>query len=146
MSWTHLFLGAAAVVALAGCPGEDELVCIEVDPGCAPLYPPTWDNVFANTISPKCGTGGGGCHEGVSSQGGLRLDESAAAHAVLTSPAHDYVLLDNPGCSQLLQRIYTTSSRLRMPRGNTLPEGERCALQQWVLAGAPGPAVSREAP
>jgi hypothetical protein len=133
-----MFRGIMVLALLASC-GEDELVCIEVDPSCAPLYAPTWDNVFANTIEPKCGTGGGACHEGVNAQGGLRLDESMSAHAALTSPAHDYVLVGDPGCSQLLQRIYASSSKLRMPRGNTLPDSERCALQQWVLAGAPGP-------
>lgn len=126
------------LLVLASC-GEDELVCIEVDPSCTPLYAPTWDNVFNNTIEPKCGTGGGACHEGVNSRGDLRLDDPVTAHAALLSPAHDYVLLSNPGCSQLLQRVYSSSEELRMPRGDSLPEGERCALQQWVLAGAPGP-------
>jgi hypothetical protein len=147
MSVSILLLAACAAVALAGCPGNDELTCIEVEPTCAPLYPPTWENVFTNTLERKCGTGGSGCHEGASAQGGLRLDDSLAAYNALISPAHDYVLLTDPGCSQLLTRVYTTSSSLRMPRGSNLPEAERCALQQWVLAGAPGPAVSsQEAP
>ena len=132
-----MYRGIMALALLASC-GEDELVCIEVDPSCTPLYAPTWDNVFTNTIQPKCGTGGGACHEGVNARG-LRLDDPATAHAALTSPAHDYVLPTDPGCSQLLQRIYASSSSLRMPRGDSLPDSERCAVQQWVLAGAPGP-------
>jgi hypothetical protein len=149
MSASPLLLAACAAVAtlaLAGCPGEDELTCITPEPTCAPLYPPTWDNVFNTTLLPKCGTGGSGCHEGNNAQGGLRLDESDIAYAHLTSPAHDYVLLADPGCSQLLQRVYTSSSSLRMPRGSALSEAERCSLQQWVLAGAPGPVQTREAP
>lgn len=137
MSLSSLLLAACAAIALAGCPG-DELVCIELEPTCAPLYPPTWDNVFTNTIEPKCGTGGSGCHEGLNAKAGLRLDDPDTAHAMLTN----YVLPSDPGCSELLQRVYSTSSSLRMPRGSSLPEAERCALQQWVLAGAPGPTAT----
>jgi hypothetical protein len=122
----------------SGCSGPS-LECIEVDPSCAPLYAPTWDNVFANTVQPKCGTGGGACHEGVGARGGLRLDESASAYQALTNVNRSYVMVDDVACSELLQRVYASSSELRMPRGASLGESERCALQQWVLAGAPGP-------
>lgn len=122
-----------------GCSGPDQLECVEVDPTCAPLYAPTWDNVFANTLRPKCGTGGGACHEGPGANGGLRLDESDIAYRTLTAQSKNYVELSDVPCSELIQRIYSTSSSLRMPKGSSLPDAERCALAQWVLAGAPGP-------
>lgn len=138
-SATSILLAVAATALLAGCPGEDELVCVTVEPSCAPLYQPTWDNVFANTLAPKCGTGGTGCHEGAGSKGGLRLDESEIAYRGLTSSIKNYVEPGDVGCSELIQRIYSTSSALVMPRGAPLSEAERCALTQWVSAGAPGP-------
>lgn len=130
---------AITLSTLAACPGPDQLECIEVDPSCAPLYAPTWDNVFSNTLHPKCGTGGGACHEGASARGGLRLDDYDFAYRSLTAPGKNYVMVNDVPCSELVQRIYTSSSSLRMPRGSTLSDSERCALAQWVLAGAPGP-------
>ena len=123
----------------AACSGPDQLECIEVDPTCAPLYAPTWDNVFNNTLRPKCGTGGGACHEGSGAHGGLRLDEYETAYRTLTAASKNYVMLEDIPCSELIQRIYAASSSLRMPRGSSLPDSERCALAQWMLAGAPGP-------
>ncbi len=134
-------LGASASTAC----GEDELVCVDVDPACSPLYAPTWDNVYANTILPKCGTGGGACHEGASARGGLRLDDPVIAHQQLTDPAAGYVIVGDVSCSELIQRVNTASSSLLMPRGARLAASERCALAQWVLAGAPGPATTAAA-
>ena len=139
------FAVSVLVVSL-GCSGPDQLECVELDPSCAPLYAPTWDNVFANTLRPKCGTGGGACHEGVGARGGLRLDESEVAYQRLTAANKDYVIVGDASCSELIQRVYTSSSSLRMPAGSSLPESERCALAQWVLAGAPGPVDAGVAP
>jgi hypothetical protein len=134
------FVIASAIAALgAVCSGPERLECITEDPECAPLYAPTWENVFSNTLRPKCGTGGGACHEGVGAKGGLRLDESVSGYESITRAGRGWVLTDDPGCSEILQRVYSDSDVLRMPRGSSLPESERCALQQWVLAGAPGP-------
>jgi len=130
---------SAVVLFAAACSGPDRLECIEVDPTCAPLYAPTWDNVFLNTLRPKCGTGGGACHEGPGSRGGLRLDESEFGYRSLTNTAKGYVRVNDVACSEILQRVYSDADSLRMPRGSSLPDSERCALQQWVLAGAPGP-------
>lgn len=134
-------MSAIALLTAAACSGPDSLECITVEPSCTPLYAPTWENVFANTIQPKCGTGGGACHEGVAARAGLRLDESQGAYDELINPNRPYVMTDDVACSELLQRVYSNVSSLRMPRGSTLPDAERCALQQWVLAGAPGPAA-----
>lgn len=128
-----------SLVGSTGCSGPDQLECVEIDPSCTPLYPPTWENVFANTLDPKCGLGGGTCHAGASARAGLRLDQSDLAYQGLTDPSKDYVLVDDVACSELIQRIYSTSDKLRMPKGSSLPMAERCALTQWVLAGAPGP-------
>lgn len=124
----------AAVVLCAGCP-DDELTCVQVDLTCAPLYEPTWDNVVTNTLVPSCGTGNGVCHSTSGARGGLVLDDPATAYAHLAR----YVTPGDVSCSELTQRIFSTSSSLRMPRGSSLPAAEACAVAQWVAAGAPGP-------
>ena len=129
----------------AGCSSPDQLECAVIDPSCAPLYAPTWENVFANTLDPKCGLGGGTCHAGASARAGLRLDQSDLAYQGLTDPGRGYVLVDDVACSELIQRIYSTSDKLRMPKGSSLTTAERCAVTQWVLAGAPGPTVTIDA-
>jgi hypothetical protein len=134
----RITVAAVAIAMLAACPA-DHLECFDVDPTCQPLYAPTWDNVFANTLHPKCGTGGGACHEGTSARGGLRLDDHDLAYSSLTAPGKDYVMVDDVPCSQVIERIYASSADLRMPRGSSLPDAERCAIAQWILAGAPGP-------
>ena len=135
----RMTVAAITLATFAACSGPDRLECHEVDPTCQPLYAPTWDNVFANTLRPKCGTGGGACHEGSGSRGGLRLDDYDFAYRSLNAPGKGYVDVDDVACSEVIQRIYASSSELRMPRGSSLPDAERCAIAQWILAGAPGP-------
>ena len=134
-----LCVAAGLALALAGCQ-DDELTCVDVDPTCAPLYQPTWENVFANTLAPKCGVGGSACHGGPSPFGALQLDDPTRAHATLLRAGADIVVPGEPSCSKLIMRINTSSSKLVMPRGSRLPASEICALERWVAAGAPGPA------
>lgn len=127
---------ALALAVLGGC--HDELVCVEVDLSCAPLYAPTWDNVVTNTLVPSCGTGNGVCHSPTGARGGLVLGDPATAYQHLLGGG--YVIPGDVACSELTERIFSSSSELRMPRGSRLPDAEACAIAQWVAAGAPGPA------
>ncbi|MBK9029982.1 MAG: hypothetical protein IPL61_01365 [Myxococcales bacterium] len=132
----------AVALALAGaaCGDDPQLVCVTVDLTCAPLYAPTWANVYGTTVTPKCAASG--CHTTAAAKGGLVLDDPATAHAALTS----YVIPGDVGCSELVERIYATAEALRMPRGSQLSTAEACALARWVAAGAPGPTTTLEAP
>lgn len=136
-------VAAVLALALAGGCSDDELVCVEVDLTCAPLYAPTWDNVVTNTIVPKCGTGNGVCHSATGRQGGLDLHDPATAHAALVPR---YVTPGDVACSELTMRVFSRSSSLVMPRGAPLPPAEACAIAQWVAAGAPGPTAPAVAP
>jgi len=127
-------LVVAALAALPGCP-DDELTCVDVDLTCQPLYPPTFDNVFANTFMPKCGTPGSTCHSAEGHRAGLILDDRDEAYRLLLM--NDRVIPGEPSCSILIERIHAASPRLQMPPGRRLSEPERCALLQWVAAGAP---------
>lgn len=121
-----------ALAATAGC-GGDELACVEVDLACQPLYPPTFDNVFASTLAPKCGVEGGACHSATGRKAGLVLDDRDEAYRLLVDGGR--VIPGEPSCSILVERVYAPAS-LRMPPGRTLADAERCALVQWVAAGA----------
>ena len=129
-----LVLLAAALAAPSAACG-DELSCIDVDLTCRPLYPPTFDQVFANTLLPKCGTSGSTCHAREGHKAGLILDDRDTAYRLLVEGGR--VDPGAPSCSVLIERVYAASSSLRMPPGKTLADAERCALVQWVAAGAP---------
>jgi len=132
-SLTCAALVGAGVAVIAGCPG-DELTCVDADLGCQPLYPPTFENVFTNTFLPKCGTPGSSCHSAAGHRAGLVLDNRDEAYRLLLM--NDRVIPGEPSCSVLIERVYAPFE-LRMPPGRTLSDAERCALVQWVAAGAP---------
>jgi len=51
-----------ATVGLAAC-SPPPLDCVQpLDLSCTQLYPPDFDDVFQDTLIPKCSTGGGSCH------------------------------------------------------------------------------------
>jgi|JI9StandDraft_1071089.scaffolds.fasta_scaffold570358_2 hypothetical protein len=138
-------LMAAALAALAatgvGCADDAQLTCVTVDLTCAPLYAPTWANVSGTTLGPKCAASG--CHTTAAAKGGLILDDPATAYERLINGG--YVVAGDVACSELTERIFTTASSLRMPRGARLSDAEACAVAQWVAAGAPGPVAPARA-
>jgi hypothetical protein len=125
-------------LGLAGCPGDDPPECIEVDLGCAPLYVPTFDNVYTNTLSEGCGSQRVACHSAEGQKGGMSLGDPQAAHAALLAGR---VVAGNPGCSEMVVRVMSVGESYQMPPGSPLSEAARCALVQWVANGAPGPEV-----
>jgi hypothetical protein len=128
--------GAALALLVAttalGC-GGDELSCVEVDLACQPLYPPVFEQVFTQTLQPKCGVAGGACHSRDGQKAGLVLDDRDEAYRRLVEGGR--VVPGEPSCSILVERVYAPAS-LRMPPGRTLADAERCALVQWVASGA----------
>jgi hypothetical protein len=98
------------------------------------LYPPTWDQVWAQTLSTTCSGGGSACHAG-----DLRLSlvDADAAYAGLTSGTHPLVVAHDPQCSPLMVRLESDDPVFRMPPGNTaLASGARCSIATWIDAGA----------
>lgn len=134
-----VWFAALLVGGLAAC-GETpppECSTREMDEACLPQYVPSFDNVFANTISANCGNDDNSCHSR-SSASGLSFVDKASAYANLIDDG--YVVPGNPECSEMIVRITDTGEDYTMPTGDPLTESERCALQQWVRMGAPGPA------
>jgi hypothetical protein len=125
--------------AVAACT-DPPLTCVPapaLDLTCAPLYAPTYDNLFTNTFVPKCGTGGKSCHASEGAQAGLIFDNADDTYHRLLDPFADRIVPGDPSCSVLVERVFSTEARWHMPRGAaSLPAPERCALVQWVAAGA----------
>lgn len=127
------------VVLLGGCPSEEPPpACTTVDLACSPQYTPTFDNVYENTLKMDCGSARGGCHS-AAGQGGMSLANPATAYTELLDGR---VTAGDPACSELIVRTHGTGKDYQMPPGAPLGESERCALVQWIAAGAPGPGQS----
>jgi hypothetical protein len=132
---------AVVAAALAGCPSEDEPpACVTVDTACSPLYEPTFDNVYNNTLKAGCGSGLNSCHS-ANGSGVLALHDPAVAHGELLAGR---VSPGDPGCSELVVRTVASGEGYQMPPGTgaALSAAERCSLILWVQAGAPGPVNS----
>lgn len=133
-------------LALAGC-SDPPLDCVpDLSVTCTALYPPTFDNVFSDTLIPKCSTGGGSCHTPEGHQAGMSFDPTNPDDAHQQLLMHSTVFPDrlrvDPGdasCSVMIERLFSTADRWHMPRGSDLAANERCSIVQWVSAGAPAP-------
>jgi hypothetical protein len=135
-----------AVVVLAfaaGCPSSsDPPACITVDTMCQPLYVPTFDNVYTNTLKDGCGSERVSCHSREGLKGGMSFEDPQHAYDALLAGR---VEPGNPACSDMIVRTGSPGADYQMPKGPTsaaLSVAEQCALVLWVQNGAPGPAVA----
>jgi hypothetical protein len=126
-----------AAVLASGCPSEPPPACTTIDLTCTPQYVPTFDNVYANTLQMDCGSARSGCHS-ATGQGDMSLANPATAYAELLDGR---VIPLDPACSELIVRTHDQGRDYSMPPGRGLAAAERCALVQWVAAGAPGPGM-----
>jgi len=137
------WLVALAFVAGA-CTNNDPPACITVDTSCAPLYPPTFDNVYNNTLSVSCGSTNSSCHSSVDTQSAMSFADEDTSYSELLDKSHldpsrYRVVPGDPSCSLMIVRTDSPGASYQMPIGTPLSDPERCALVQWVQAGAPGP-------
>jgi Planctomycete cytochrome C len=134
--------------ALPACGGDDDTtsedVCLESLPEpCTPSIPVNYASIYDKVLRPSCGAIGTGvtCHGPSGNQAGLSLYDPIGAYADLLgmSDGRARVLPGNAKCSALMERLETTKVQYRMPlNGPQLAAGLRCAVQQWIEAGAPG--------
>jgi hypothetical protein len=120
--------------------------CITVQTDCQnmELYPPTFDNVYNNTLSVSCGSTNSSCHSSVNTPSGMSfVDEDTSYSELLEKsklqPSQYRVVPGNPGCSVMIVRTDSPGEPYQMPIGNPLGASERCSLIEWVAMGAPGP-------
>jgi hypothetical protein len=107
---------------------------------CQPLFdPPTYQAIFDQVLMPSCAVGQGTCHTPDAAMGGLVFADADAAYALLLTPpnASPRVIPGNPACSLLMERLESSDPDFRMPPGDTpLSAAARCAIAQWIAAGA----------
>ncbi|MEM7159069.1 MAG: hypothetical protein AAF799_39900 [Myxococcota bacterium] len=136
---------AMVVGGLPACGGDDTddgaapSNCVERDAtACTPLYEPTWDRVFSETLQPSCGVPGGACHgdsTAIGASGGFLITDMDATHDMLLNGG--WVEAGDEQCSPLMFRLDTDETSLLMPPGSQpLDENERCSVAQWIAQGA----------
>lgn len=106
--------------------------CVEVPDTCTPQYDPTFDQVYANTITPSCALSG--CHGGDGDHHGMDLS-GTADDAWSTWVDQGFVAPGEPGCGPVVARLESTGEE-RMPPGAPLSDEERCAIRTWIADGA----------
>ncbi len=133
---------AALAVALAatGCPASGpspppSCEVGKVDPAtCAPLYPPTFENVYRTTITRSCGGNRSACHT-ATGDGNMDLSNITVAYESLLAGR---VTPGDAACSELVVRVTGVGADYQMPQGSPLSASEQCAIAQWVDHGAVG--------
>ncbi len=130
-----LYRGIAAAVAVVGlgCAADPPPECITVDTSCAPLYAPTFDNIYTMTLRDTCGSQSASCHSAVGMQGGMSFQDQQHAFDALRAGR---VVPGNPGCSKMIVRTDSPGASYQMPPGDPLSAAARCALILWVADGA----------
>jgi len=134
---------AGVLVALAGCGGKhtDTPACVtDLPKGCMPLYdPPTFTTIYDKILHPTCAEGVATCHTTDGAKGGLIFENVDDAYALLLGQngGRARVLPNDPACSLLVIKTWSTDPNFRMPPGNVaLPLPEFCDLQLWIAQGA----------
>ncbi len=131
-------------VAVCGCTRTPPPACITVDTECTSNYVPTFDNVYNNTLANSCGSQRNSCHSESGHMANLSMADEPTAYAALLDnssidPSRKRVVPGDPSCSLMIVRTDSPGADYQMPIGDALSAGDRCALIQWVAAGAPGP-------
>ena len=141
MRWLLL---AALGLAAAGCPNNVPPQCITVDTTCQPGETPDFHDIYIDTIASSCGPTNSSCHSDSFHAGGMSFATEASAYAALLAPksmidpSRPRVDPGNPACSLLVVRTDSPGASYQMPPppGDPIMPGERCAIIQWILAGA----------
>jgi hypothetical protein len=118
---------------LIGCDdAPPPAACLSGEPAdCAPLYDPTFENVYTRTLEPSCAVGGPACHGPQGTAGNLQLVDQASAHAAIMQ----YVSAGDAACSPLSARLDGIGGD-QMPPGAALDDAAKCAVRQWIANGA----------
>jgi hypothetical protein len=136
--WRISSMLAGALLACGCSDGEPARACVEtLDLACAPLYSPTFDQVYARTLQPTCALAGANCHASEGAMGGLAFADPDAAYDALLGQSGKAarVVAGDAVCSVIVERLYAAGAQA-MPPGSPLADAERCAVVQWIQNGA----------
>lgn len=126
------FVTLFALSLLWACGAEEE---ISIQPeSCSPLYSPTYENVYANTLQQTCGQAGGACHALEGGQGGFIIKDIETTYSDLFAEAR--VQAGAPAESEIVKRMESRDPGLLMPPGTALSPAELCAVETWIANGA----------
>jgi hypothetical protein len=137
---------AIVIVTTLGCegdpPGDEgsevpECVEYELD-GCTALYPPTFDQVWSQTLSSGCAQQGSACHaqdgSGGAVEGLVFVDPQASWDHMMTEAL---LVPGDPLCSPLFVRLAIDDPDIRMPPGSSgLSPAAVCSIGTWIADGA----------
>jgi hypothetical protein len=134
----HVLVG---MVLTAGCSSEPERPeCIDLPATCSsPYQTVTFDILYNDILQPTCGKLQS-CHG--SPQGGLVFTNIDQSYDLLVGNVGGKARvkqgggLDNAKCSELVVRTSDVGKDWSMPPGTPLDPPSRCAIRQWVEAGA----------
>jgi hypothetical protein len=134
MSVAQRVLALGLLAALGGGCAPDEECAVSQGADCSPLYAPTYENVYANTLKPTCGQAGTACHAAEGAQGGFKIGELESTYDELLQ--NQLIIPGEPGCSLVVRRLETDDPTLLMPPGAGLSAPELCAIETWIANGA----------
>lgn len=134
-----LVLVGCAVLS-GGCGAEEGDACLlALDTQCETRFPPTYTNIFQQSLRSSCGGPGVSCHGRDGQQAGLVFASEQESYDLLLghTGSRPRVIPGDPDASLLLQRIECSSPLPRMPlNSDPLPASVRCAITQWIENGA----------
>jgi hypothetical protein len=134
MSAARRMLALGLLGVLSGGCGSDQDCTVPQGGDCSPLYAPTYENVYANTLKPTCGQAGTACHATEGAQGGFKIGELESTYDELLQK--QLINPGEPGCSPVVQRLETDDPTQLMPPGARLSAPELCAIETWIANGA----------
>jgi Planctomycete cytochrome C len=135
--------GLLVLLSLAACTSDASppAACLQPLAACTPTIEPTYTAIYPTVFAASCGGSGTSCHGQQGMQAGLGLYDMNLAYDDLLGKADGRarVLPGKPECSILMERLESQDPSQRMPllAGAPLDKGYRCAIQQWIAAGAP---------
>jgi hypothetical protein len=131
--------GLIGALAQGGCSSPDpERPCVALNAQCQPLHDPApYSTIYTEIFRPNCVASG--CHGPPTPAAGLSFQDAAESYELLlgTKGGKARVLPNDPGCSLLAKRLFSTDPAFRMPPGAGLSEAQLCDVTKWLVAGAP---------
>lgn len=131
LSIALIFALIFALLGTAGCQEDSGATTLPSD--CTPEYEATFQNVFDRTLTQKCSLAGGSCHAAGGARAGLVFEDIDASYSLLMN---GYVKAGDAAGSKLFMAVQGDGAAAMPPGGSLLSEGQRCAIQQWIQAGA----------